>query len=76
MLPIGTMKVKNIKSNNGKTSKTALILFFLSAFFKLSFNGTPSVVKISGLIVSLILDTKIKKRRDQHFDLAFKSYDG
>ena len=36
-----------IKNNNkGATSRKALILFFLSAFFKLTSKGIPSVVKI------------------------------
>jgi hypothetical protein len=69
ILPIGTTKVKKIKSSNGATNKNALILFFLSDFFRLSFRGIPSVVKISDLIFSLIKYFKIKKRRDQH--LAF-----
>ena len=40
-------KGKIIKNNNkGATSKKALILFFLSAFFRLISKGIPSVVKI------------------------------
>jgi hypothetical protein len=35
-----------INSNKGATSKKALILFFFSAFFKLTSKGVPSVVKI------------------------------
>ena len=41
---MGITNVTIIKSNRGKTNKKALILFLLSAFFRLCFNGTPSVV--------------------------------
>ena len=34
------------KNNKGATSKKALILFFLSAFLRLTSKGIPSVVKI------------------------------
>ena len=34
------------KNNKGATSKKALILFFFSAFLRLTSKGIPSVVKI------------------------------
>ena len=43
---MGTMNVKIIKINKGATNIKALILFCLSAFFKLSLKGIPSVVNI------------------------------
>ena len=65
VVPLGL----KININNVATSKTAMILFFLSVFFKLSLRGIPSVVKISEIIFSLINYFKRKKRRDQY--LAF-----
>ena len=44
------------KSNSGATSKNALILFFLSAYFKLISKGIPSVVSIC--FVSLLINKK------------------
>jgi len=58
MSPIGITKVTIINSNSGKTKRKALILFFLSAFLKLCFNGIPSVVSISAV---LITTSQIKK---------------
>jgi hypothetical protein len=43
-------------NSSGATSKKALILFFLSAFFKLTSRGIPSVVKI--LFVSELINKK------------------
>ena len=36
----------NKNKSNGATSRNALILFFFSAFFRLTSKGIPSVVKI------------------------------
>jgi hypothetical protein len=47
------MYVISKNNNNGATSKKALILFALSAFFKLCSNGTPSEVKIFCVSVSI-----------------------
>jgi len=52
-------KVTIIKSKRGNTNKNALILFLRSAFFKLCFSGTPSVVSSS---VVEIKPPKIKRR--------------
>ena len=41
-----SLKKAEKKNNKGATSKKALILFFLSAFFRLTSKGIPSVVKI------------------------------
>ena len=41
-----TIEVIIKKNNKGATSKKALILFFLSAFLRLTSKGIPSVVKI------------------------------
>jgi len=60
MSPIGITKVTIIKSKRGKTNKKALILFFRSAFFKLCFNGTPSVVNSSAVEIKT---SQIKKAR-------------
>ena len=48
-----------MKSNKGKTNKKALILFLLSAFFRLCFNGTPSVVNNSAVEIK---PPKLKRR--------------
>jgi hypothetical protein len=61
MSPIGITKVTIINNNKGKTSKNALILFLRSAFFKLCFNGTPSVVSNSAVEI----ETSQLKRRDK-----------
>ena len=39
--------INNINNKSGDTKSRALILFLLSAFFKLILKGIPSVVKIS-----------------------------
>jgi len=52
-------KVTIIKSKRGKTNKNALILFLRSAFFKLCFSGTPSVVNSSAVEIK---PPKIKRR--------------
>ena len=54
-----------IKSNSGKTNKNALILFFRSAFFKLCFNGIPSVVS------SVEVEIKPPKINKGEINLAF-----
>ena len=56
---IGKTKVTMMNNKRGKTNKKALILFFLSVFFKLTLSGIPSVVKIS-FAVEII--TSKKKR--------------
>jgi len=61
MSPIGITKVTIINSNKGNTNKNALILFLRSAFFKLCFNGTPSVVSNSAVVI----ETSQLKRRDK-----------
>jgi hypothetical protein len=50
MSPIGTTKVTRINNNKGKTKRKALILFIRSAFFKLTYKGNPSVVKICSVV--------------------------
>ena len=45
-----------MKSSNGATRRKALILFFFSAFFRLTSKGIPSVVKI--FCVSLLINKK------------------
>tara|TARA_B100001540_G_C15665529_1_gene577606 strand:+ start:689 stop:886 length:198 start_codon:yes stop_codon:yes gene_type:complete len=65
MSPIGITKVTKIKRSKGKTNRNALILFFLSAFFKLCLSGIPSVVSNS---VVEIITSKLKKAR---INLAF-----
>jgi len=60
MSPIGITKVTIIKSKRGKTNRKALILFFRSAFFKLCFNGMPSVVNSSTVEIKT---SQIKKAR-------------
>jgi len=52
-------KVTIIKSKRGNTNKNALILFLRSAFFKLCFSGTPSVVNSSAVEIK---PPKIKRR--------------
>ena len=46
MSPIGTRNVININAKSGSTKRNALILFILSAFLRLTFNGVPSDVNI------------------------------
>tara|TARA_B100001175_G_C18960095_1_gene380219 strand:+ start:194 stop:382 length:189 start_codon:yes stop_codon:yes gene_type:complete len=62
---MGITKVTKIKRRSGKTKRNALILFFLSAFFRLCFKGIPSVVSNS---VVEIVTSQIKKAR---INLAF-----
>jgi hypothetical protein len=50
-----------INNNKGKTKRKALILFLRSAFFKLCFNGTPSVVSNSAVEI----ETSQIKRREK-----------
>jgi hypothetical protein len=50
-----------INNNKGKTKRNALILFLRSAFFKLCFNGTPSVVSNSAVEI----ETSQLKRREK-----------
>ena len=50
-----------IKSNKGKTKRNTLILFLRSAFFKLCFNGMPSVVNSSEVEIK----TSQLERRDK-----------
>jgi hypothetical protein len=50
-----------MNNKRGKTNKKALILFFLSVFFKLTLRGTPSVVKICAAVE---IRTSNKKGRD------------
>tara|TARA_Y100001970_G_scaffold58512_2_gene74277 strand:+ start:449 stop:628 length:180 start_codon:yes stop_codon:yes gene_type:complete len=52
-------KVTIIKSKRGNTNKNALILFLRSAFFRLCFSGTPSVVNSSAVEIK---PPKIKRR--------------
>ena len=66
---MGITNVTIIKSNRGKTNKKALILFLLSAFFRLCFNGTPSVVSNSAVEIKT---SQIKKGE---INLAFKLND-
>jgi hypothetical protein len=54
-----------IKSNKGKTNKKALILFLRSAFFKLCFNGIPSVVNNSAV------EIKTSQKLKGEINLAF-----
>ena len=54
--PIGKIYVIIRNNNKGATNKKALILFFFSAFLRLSSKGIPSVVKI--LFVSLLINKK------------------
>jgi hypothetical protein len=56
MSPMGNTYVISKNSNSGATSKKALILFFLSAFLRLTSRGIPSVVKI--LFVSELINKK------------------
>ena len=56
MSPIGKIYVISKKSNKGATKRNALILFFLSAFLRLTSRGMPSVVKI--FPVSLLINKK------------------
>tara|TARA_Y100000590_G_scaffold397200_1_gene478574 strand:+ start:654 stop:815 length:162 start_codon:yes stop_codon:yes gene_type:complete len=48
-----------MNNNKGKTKRNALILFLRSAFLRLSFNGTPSVVNNSDVE---IITSQIKRR--------------
>jgi len=49
MSPIGITNVTIINSKSGNTKRNALILFLRSAFLRLCFSGTPSVVNNSAV---------------------------
>jgi len=49
-----------MNNNKGKTKRKALTLFLRSAFFRLCFNGTPSVVNSSAVEIGT---SQIKKAR-------------
>jgi len=55
-----------INNNKGKTKRKALILFLRSAFFRLCFSGTPSVVNNSAVEIKTSLNKK------GEINLAFK----
>jgi hypothetical protein len=63
MSPIGNTYVIIRNKNNGATSITAFNLFFLSAFFKLSYKGIPSDDNIFSVLIFL----KISKKKGQLF---------
>jgi len=46
MSPIGIKNVTSIKARSGATKRKALILFFRSDFWRLTFNGMPYLVYI------------------------------
>jgi len=49
-----------INNNKGKTKRNALILFLRSAFFRLCFSGTPSVVNSSAVEIQTSLNKKAR----------------
>ena len=57
---MGMTNVTNIKSNKGKTKRNALILFLRSAFFRLCFSGTPSVVNNSAVEIETSQNKKAR----------------
>ena len=56
-----------MNNKRGETKRKALILFFLSVFFKLTLSGIPSVVRICSEVE---IKTSKKKGRD---NLALKN---
>jgi len=60
MSPIGITKVTMINNNKGKTKRKALILFLRSAFLRLCFKGTPSVVNSSAVEIQTSLNKKAR----------------
>tara|TARA_B100000965_G_C19310738_1_gene634418 strand:- start:56 stop:229 length:174 start_codon:yes stop_codon:yes gene_type:complete len=55
-----------MNNSKGKTKRKALILFLRSAFFRLCFNGIPSVVNSSAVEIQTSQNKKARK------NLAFK----
>ena len=77
---MGIKNVKSIKSKSGATKSAALILFLLSDFWRLTFNGIPYVVNIGAVVASFIILSLNKKKHHEirtsvnHLTESTKSY--
>jgi len=66
--------VISIKNKSGATKRTALILFLLSDFLRLTFKGIPSVVYIDPAVASFII-SPTNKKGETYVSPFFKYYE-